>query len=101
MPGTQNNYTCWIIAIVIGIVVVLFLMKPERENYSPYRGTGGCSQSLKWAYLDEYDNQDYYMTHPFVYPSPTNYVKALYSDVRKNNKFLEEQRKKMDAAPRK
>ena len=76
-------------AIILGVTYL------GKERYSPYRGTGGCPSS-SWEYHREYDSQDYYKKYPYIYPTPPNYIKAWYSGRRANDKFLAEERKKME-----
>lgn len=95
----KSNIFQWFTVIAIGfgvIVLILYLMEPSsQEKYSPYRYTTGCPSAVRWEYHKEYDNEDYYKKYPYIYPTPTNYVKAWYAGMRANNKFLVEKIKKM------
>lgn len=86
-----------IIACFIFIILRwLYVKKMNCENYSPFRDTGGIfSKYTGYNYLDDYEHQQYYENNPWIYPTPTNYYRKLYSNERKNRKYLEEQRQNM------
>ena len=63
----------------------------ELENYSPYRRTGGCLPRTGYNYLDAYEQEDYYRNYPYIYPTPTNYIRTLYAERRAENAFLKAQ----------
>ena len=91
-----GNWFYFLVVIGSSIVLILYLMKlPFQEKYSPYRYTAGCPTAVRWESHKEYDNEDYYKKYPYIYPTPTNYVKAWYAGMRANNKFLVEKIKKM------
>ena len=76
-----------IFLLLIGFIIVFtacLYCKMKKENYSPYRGTSSCENKMKWKYHKQYDSGDYYKNHYYIYPTPTNYVKALYSGMRGN-----------------
>ena len=96
----KSNLSQWLVVISIVLIVIGFILfltgSIIKENYSPYRYTTGCPSAVRWEAHKEYDNEDYYKKYPYIYPTPTNYVKAWYAGMRANNKFLVEQRRKME-----
>lgn len=70
------------------------LCSSSQEGFSPYRRTGGCPSGTGWNYLDAYEDQEYYRKYPYIYPTPTNYIRALFKGRRAQNKFQEKQYKK-------
>jgi len=101
MDRDKSQQTVFFVLITILIFVVArWWWKNSyricNENYSPFRNTGGIdSDHTGYTYLDEYSNQQFYKNNPWVYPTPTSYTRLLYKYERENNRYLEEQRKKI------
>ena len=109
---TQNisqNFFLWSILIIAGVYIMIWLIKRrsdfckndcwkcnDKEDYSPYRDTGGCPSRTGWTYLDSYAQEDFYRKYPYIYPTPTNYVRDWYANRRANYRFLESLRGKME-----
>lgn len=87
---------------LVTILIILFMTRccntfiKCNENYSPFKNTGGITSEYSgYNYLDEYNDQQYYKFNPWIYPTPTSYIRLLYGEERKNAKYLEDMRKKM------
>lgn len=114
----SQKFFLWGILLVVGVFIFVWLLNrrslycqnqcwkcdensSSKEGYSPYRNTGGCSSRTGWTYLDRYDQEDFYRKYPYVYPTPTNYVRQWYANRRANDNFLESVRGKMEEHLRK
>ena len=79
-PQTKTQkYLLWAMAIALGIWLI---MSVTTEKYSPFRRTGGCPPRTGYNYLDAYEQEQYYLQYPYVYPTPQSYVTAWYADRR-------------------
>lgn len=99
MDSTQKFFI-WGIIIIFAIFVIYRFAKGKclcsnQEGFSPYRRTGGCPVRTGWNYLDAYEDQEYYRKYPYIYPTPTNYIRDLYKGRRAQNKFQEKQHEKV------
>ena len=72
----------------------LLLVKTfSKENYTPYRNTGGCGLGDGgYVYLDDYNNQQFYLQNPRVYPTSDNFFKALVKNKKEEQEFVRQQR---------
>ena len=97
MSGSSQNTLLWVLVLVVGVFIVWWLLTSScnSESYSPYRDTGGCPICSGKTYLDAYYQSDYYRKYPYIYPTPTNYVRALYKGVRAEEKFRERQMREL------
>ena len=87
-----------IIACFIFIILNWWYVRKMNcnEKFSPFRDTGGIfSKYTGYDYLDNYEYKQYYETHPWIYPAPTNYYRQLYKNERDNLKYLENLRSKI------
>lgn len=100
MQDTSQKFLLWGVFLIIGVWILVWLTQRrcyycqnkcyecedhrDRETFSPYRNTGGCPSQTGYNYLDEYE-QDYYQSHRQIYPTSTNYIRALYDQRRKQN----------------
>ena len=100
----SQKFFLWGIFLVLGVCVLMWLLQrkcdycqnkcyecddKDVETYSPYRRTGGCPPRTGWNYLDAYEQEDYYKNYPYIYPTPTNYTRALYKGRRAEHDFIE------------
>lgn len=115
MPqDTSQKFFLWGIFLIAGVCILMWLLQRRcyycqnkcyecdddfeklkehgRESFSPYRRTGGCPPRTGYNYLDAYEQEDYYQKYPYIYPTPTNYVRALYTKRREQNAFIEAQK---------
>jgi len=67
------------LVVLLYIIVVAIQTAKYQEGYSPYREIieKECNTQP-----DAYNSQDYYIFHPFIYPTPTNYIRQVYADRR-------------------
>ena len=104
----SQKFFFWGIMVIVGVFILAWLLHrkhgycqnqcwecDEKESYSPYRQTGGCSRTGN-TYLDAYKQEDYYQKYPYIYPTPTSYTRAWYANRRANTAFLQAQKLKME-----
>ncbi|MDX1472410.1 MAG: hypothetical protein R3213_13000, partial [Flavobacteriaceae bacterium] len=98
----SQRFFLWGIFLILGVFVLMWLLQRrcdycketcnQKEDYSPYRRTGGCPPRTGNTYLDAYEQEEYYRKYPYIYPTPTNYVRALYGNKRAEMDFIEAER---------
>lgn len=94
------NQKTLMIAILLPLTILVIVWWYDRfircnETYSPFKNTGGISDDYSnYTYLDEYETQQYYKMNPWIYPTPTSYIRQLYSEERKAEMAEVEKRKK-------
>ena len=82
MDSTQKTL---FIAIVLPLSILVLAWWYDtfircNESFSPFKNTGGIpSEYSGYVYLDEYNTQQYYKMNPWIYPTPTSYIRQLYA----------------------
>jgi len=99
----QNFFIWGIVVISLAFIFLWYLgrrcdyckndCRKCKEDFSPFRRTGGCPPRTGWTYLDEYEQEQYYKQYPYIYPTPTSYTRRWYANRRAENQFLEQQKK--------
>jgi len=81
-----------LLCIIIIAAIICFCVSKTSEGYSPFRHTGGCPPRTGYNYLDAYEQQDYYMKYPYIYPTPVSYTTAWYAGRRAEDRSYEQAR---------
>jgi len=77
MNNTTNLVVCVLTIVLFLYGLYLYNFKKE-EKYSPYNSVplvdNNCSINTGYAYNNQYNNQDYFMSAPYIYPqNPSGY----------------------------
>lgn len=110
----SQRFFLWGIFLILGVCILMWILQKrceycqnkcyecddresesEVEDFSPYRRTGGCPPRTGWNYLDAYEQEDYYQNYPYIYPTPTNYTRSLYTGRRAEHAFIEAERHRL------
>lgn len=68
--------------ILIGIIFILIWSMNRmscNEKYSTY-GVMENAARTGMSYLDAYEQQDYYLKYPYIYPSSNSYITRWYAN---------------------
>lgn len=65
---TTQQFFGFVIFLSLAIVLLIWLFRKKCETFNPFRDPPNNK-----LYLRQYEQQDYYKTHPFIYPSRNTY----------------------------
>lgn len=94
--GTFKLYSLeWVLFFTLTTIIYWCIITKilTKENYSPYKNTGDCTlNNGGYKYLDVYDEQQFYLNNPRVYPTSDNFFKSLVKNKKQEEEFVRQQR---------